>query len=250
MWTAAAHLALAALFFVGLFVDQRLILGINPWIKPLKFASSIAIYLVTIALFISYLPEHGKSLRWVSMIIAVTLIIEIIAISLQALRGTTSHFNVATPFDGAVFTIMGIAITINTLMAGIVLYNCFTHPPEMTPSYLWGIRLGLVVFILGSVQGFQMASRLSHTVGAPDGGPGLPILNWSTQFGDLRVAHFIGLHGLQVIPLIGYMASSGNNPDRCSTISMVWTFGVAVGMIGVMVWAILQALSSRPLIKI
>lgn len=250
IWTAIAHLVLAIFFFIGLFVDQRLILGINPWIKPLKFAVSIAIYLVTIALFINYLPEYGRSLKWVSLVIAVTLIIEILAISLQALRGTTSHFNISTPLDGAIFSIMGFAIAINSLMAAIVLFKYFTQPPDLTPSYLWGIRLGIVVFILGSLQGFQMASRLAHTVGAPDGGPGLPILNWSTQFGDLRIAHFIGLHGLQVIPLVGYLASSGNNPEKCTTFSMVWTFGIAVGMIAVMVWALMQALAAKPMIKL
>lgn len=250
MWTAVAHLALAILFLIGLFVDQRLILGINPWIKPLKFAVSIAIYLVTIALFISYLPENAKTLQWVGIVISATMIIEILAIAMQALRGTTSHFNVSTPFDGAVFTLMGIAITINTLMAGVVLFNYFSHPPEMSPSYLWGIRLGIVVFILGSVQGFQMATRSSHTVGAADGGPGLPILNWSTQYGDLRVAHFIGLHGLQVIPLVGFLSSSGDNPEKCTTLSMIWTIGAAAGMIAVMLWALLGAMSAKPLIRL
>lgn len=249
IWTAAAHLVLAVFFLIGLFVDQRMILGINPWIKPLKFATSIAIYLITIALFISYLPEYGKSLTWVSLVIAATMIIEISLISMQALRGTTSHFNNSTPLDGAIFSIMGFAIAINTLMAAIVLFNYFTQPPDMTPSYLWGIRLGIVVFILGSVQGFQMASRLAHTVGAPDGGPGLPFLNWSTQFGDLRIAHFIGLHGLQVIPLVGYLASGGNNPEKCTSFSMIWTFGIAMGMILVMVWALMQSLTAKPLIK-
>ena len=31
--------------------DTRLILGINPWIKPMKFLSSIAIFLWTMAWF-------------------------------------------------------------------------------------------------------------------------------------------------------------------------------------------------------
>lgn len=245
----AIHVGLALLMLIGLAFDSRTILGLNPWVKPLKFALSIAVYLFSLALFLSYFPSGRKLLSWAGVTIAVTMLVEILLISIQALRGTTSHFNVSTSLDAGIFTLMGIAVAVNTLAVAVILWEYFAAAPPLAAAYLWGIRLGLVIFIAGTLQGFLMASRGAHTVGAPDGGAGLPFVNWSTRFGDLRVAHFIGLHALQGLPIVGWLVSGGNKLENDGLLSTVMVFGVAGFIAGVMGWALLQALGGRPLIS-
>src|SRR4030095_16284779 len=71
--------------------DGREAMGINPWIKPIKYAASIAIYALTIGWILYELPLREMLKRRVSWAIAGTLVIEIALITMQAARGVTSH---------------------------------------------------------------------------------------------------------------------------------------------------------------
>ena len=65
----------------------------------------------------------------------------------------------------------------------------------------------------------------AHTVGAPDGGPGLPGTGWSVEHGDLRVPHFVGLHAMQVLPLLAVFLARrpGAESRRMRLISVAGT---------------------------
>jgi hypothetical protein len=203
---------------VGLAVDPRIVTGAPVWLKPAKFAVSIALYAFTLAWIFSLIPEWTRTRRVVGWTTAVTLVLEIVLIALQAVRGTTSHFNIATPFDAVVFAMMGVAIVVQTLSTIAVAVALWRHR-FADPALGWALRLGMVITIVGAMTGGLMtqptrqqldAARVgqrmmiagAHTVGAPDGGPGLPGTGWSTEHGDLRVAHFLGLHALQALPLL------------------------------------------------
>ena len=193
---------LCALYF--LVATSTQILNINAWIKPLKFFPSVAIFSWTMAWLLYYLDAKRK-VKIYSLVVVIVMSIELIIISFQAARGTISHFNISSSFNMILFNIMGVAIVILTfwtLYMGILFFR--QKKFSISQSYLWGIRLGIIFFVIFSFEGGYMASNLSHSVGGPDGSPGLPILNWSRIYGDLRVAHFFGIHSLQVLPLIGY----------------------------------------------
>lgn len=184
--------------------DDTQILNINAWIKPLKFFLSVAIFSWTMAWLLYYLDAQRK-VKIYSLVVVIVMSIELFIISFQAARGTISHFNISSSFNMILFNIMGVAIVILTfwtLYMGILFFR--QKKFSISQSYLWGIRLGIIFFVIFSFEGGYMASNLSHSVGGPDGSPGLPILNWSRIYGDLRVAHFFGLHSLQILPLVGY----------------------------------------------
>jgi hypothetical protein len=139
-----------------------------------------------------------------------SMVLEIVLIVMQAARGVMSHFNYTTPFNASVFTAMAAGtgvFAIAALIVGVVIAR-----RRLQGLIGLAITLSVPIMTLAAIQGFSMtapkpgqidAGRLivgGHTIGG-DHGLGLPVLGWSTEHGDLRVAHFVGLHVLQILPL-------------------------------------------------
>lgn len=194
-------ICLAVLMMVSLF-DDRTLLGINIWIKPMKFCISIAIFSWTMAWFLHYLPQR-KKVKIVTSTIIMMLLLEQILIISQAARGEISHFNITSVYNAVVFQIMGTAILVNTIMV-IWAFFLFGKAQPLPRGYHRGIRLGMLIFIFASLEGYLMAANMGHTVNAPDGQEGYFFLNWAKEYGDLRIFHFLGLHALQVVPLFAW----------------------------------------------
>ena len=203
-WFGWYNLVLGIACLILMQFDSQKILGISRWIKPMKFSFSFGIMVWTMGWLLFYL-DNKKKVKTISLLIIITLFIESFLITMQSVRGVPSHFNIADSFNAMVFNVMGIAIVVFTSTAVYAEWLFFKQKRfSIQASYLWGIRLGLFFFIVFSLEAGFMLSRLSHTVGGADGGPGLPLINWSTEHGDLRVAHFLGIHSLQLLPLAGY----------------------------------------------
>ncbi len=239
--TGLFQLAVGLLFLLGLTLDPRQLLGLNAWTKPLKFALSITLFTWTIAWLSAYLKDKSRAVSNVSWIISISMIVEILCVGLQSLRGVSSHFNEATALDGFIFTTMGLFILINTVAVFRLLFVFLTTTLDLPPPYALALRIGLLIFIVGSIEGAAMVANRAHTIGLPDGGPGLPLLNWSTRGGDLRVSHFLGLHAIQMLPLFGWLVRRQKNGTK-----MVALFGTLTLLL--MVGLFVQALLGRPLI--
>ena len=243
-WTGAAMMLAFIVVVLISIGDTRTILGLNPWIKPMKFLTSVTIFMWTIAWFMPETRPEPRSRKVISWTIALMMTGEIAAIIYQAARGQQSHFNIRTGFDAAIFSAMGVMIMVNTAATVLFLWILRRDTPPQRAGYLWGIRVGLVIFLLASAQGGLIITNNAHTVGAPDGGPGLPFVNWSTTHGDLRIAHFIGLHALQGLPLLGFLLDKNKVPARNVIVAVGILWLVLMG--GVLV----TALGGRPLLAL
>ncbi|MFM9839445.1 MAG: hypothetical protein ACKVOQ_14345 [Cyclobacteriaceae bacterium] len=206
-WCGLLNITLFAVCFVLYFFDSRLVMGINPWIKPMKFGLSVGIYCWTFAWLLRYLVSKGN-VKFISWVIIVCMIAENAIITLQAARGVISHYNISSGLDALLFSVMGAFIGINTMIIFYTLVVFLFTSTTLDKNMLLAWRLGLLLFLVGGVAGGMMIGNLSHTVGASDGTDGIAFLNWSKVVGDLRSAHFITMHGLQVIPLFAFLVSS------------------------------------------
>jgi hypothetical protein len=230
-----------ALFNAGLFciclglsfIDERSIMGVNPWLKPMKFSLSVMIYCLTLSMILALVDGFDKLRLWLGRAVAALMYVEMAAITIQAARGVTSHYNIATALDAGIFSAMGLAIGLNTVLDSVVFGLMILVPVATLPTgVLWGIRFGLMMFIAAGFEGGMMIMNQAHTVGAPDGGAGIPWANWSREHGDLRVAHFIGLHALQILPVFGLLVDRILKPDLWRAIAV----SAAAGGLGWLMW--------------
>lgn len=216
---ASALLLIAGV--IGMAVDPRKVLGMPNWSKSTKFGISLLLYGATLLWVLPMVTRRPRLAQFVGHATGATLTVEVALLAFQAARGVPMHFNVATPLDAALWQAMSITIMVFWLVTLIGLVLLLFQPmPDRVLA--WSVRLGMLVTLVGLTQGFLMpgpnatqqamlasGQRLdligAHTVGGLDGGPGLPLLGWSTRHGDLRIGHFVGIHGIQAVPLLGFL---------------------------------------------
>ena len=231
-------LFIAILFLIFAKTTSTQLYGVNAWYKPFKFAFSTFTFAWAMAWYCSYLPDFNiKLFNWT---IIVLLGFEIVYIAIQASKGQLSHYNVSSSFYSAMYSLMALAASLVTIYTAYVGVLFFKHSfPELPNYYVWAIRLGIIVFVIFSFEGFAMGSRMNHSVGALNDNSNWFILGWSKTVGDLRVAHFVGMHALQVLPFLSFYVLKNTK----------WTIGLSVlyGLLALM--TLIQALQGKPLIR-
>jgi hypothetical protein len=209
-------LACLALAILGMAFDHRLISGELAWIKPIKFSVSLALYAGSLIWMGQYLTNHKRLFQITCNAALGGSVVELAAIIMQTLRGAQSHFNTLTPLDSFMWCTIQLAI-VPVSVALLVLFILLLKQENLPRPLSTAMRFAVLLSIFGLVPGVLMIMPDSlqnivtgqrqlegHIVGSASACSGLPFLGWSTVAGDLRVAHFVGLHALQVIPLATY----------------------------------------------
>jgi hypothetical protein len=231
-------LALSILFLTLTKYTSTKVYNVNAWYKPFKFAFSTFLFAWSMAWYCYYLPDFNiKLFNWSVIIL---LGFEIVYIAFQANKGQLSHYNISTPIYASLYSMMAIAATLVTLFTAYVGLLFFINTfPELPNYYIWAIRLGIVIFVIFSFEGFAMGSSLNHSVGALNDNSNWFIVGWSKTVGDLRVSHFIGMHALQVLPILSYYVLKNTK----------LTIGISViyGLLALL--TLIQALQGKPFIR-
>lgn len=258
-----ASLGLAVIALAGLWLDPRLITGAPAWLKPLKFSISSAIYAFTLNWILGTLRGHRRLVQGIGWTVAAMFTLELVLITFQVVRGVRSHFNVASPFEAVIYSTMGTGIVV-AWAATVIAAVLVMRQPFTDRALGWSLRLGLLVTLYGALVAFFMTSPTpeqaaglaanaaptligAHSVGVADGGPGLPLVGWSTTGGDLRVPHFFGLHAMQVVPavalVLGVLFPAFSQTQR---VRLTWIVGL--GYLALTLLLTWQALRGQPIV--
>ncbi|VXC87249.1 hypothetical protein [Sphingomonas sp. AX6] len=225
-------------------VDPRLFMGQPTWAKPTRFLLSVGFFASTAAWFIGDVCEdlrQGRLLRATAWALVATGAYEVFYIAYRAALGQASHFNFDTPWTALGYALMGIGAVVLVATSLPIAWRVWHQPrPGLSPHYRLAVVMGLVLTVLlGGVLGGYMSATGAHDVGARGGT--LAMTGWNRTGGDLRVAHFLGLHASQILPVAAIVIGVVLPRGRQMAVAVVAALVVAATL-----FAFTQAVSGRP----
>ncbi len=225
-------------------IDTRVFLDAPVWQKPLQFHLALSVYILTLAWFARFMPSGMTSRAWriYAGVVSFCILAELVWVGGAASYATASHFNTDNAIMGAIYGLMGLFAVILTSASAVMGVAIWRNANTgLAPALHLSIAVGLILtFVLTLIAAGTMSSMPDHHIGSPVTGAALPILGWSREVGDLRVAHFFATHALHVIPVVGLLATWAL-PAIARL--LVWTASAAfAALVGATLWQALQGL--------
>jgi len=211
----------SGLFHVGVWwtAGMPTLEGPVSWRKPITFGFSTGVLSLSISWVLGLLPQTPRLVRQ-AWAFSLLLIAEIALIDMQQWRGVASHFNNATAFDGAVFSLMGALIMSVAVLIAIWTVALFrpaasavramhagavdaerADRTSTSPELLWAARAGMVLLNAGNIIGLIMAA---------------------SEMTALKPVHGAALHAIQVFPLMVWLAARLGYPRAWRDTSRSW----------------------------
>lgn len=219
-------------------LDERTLREVNVWTKPLKFMASVGLFSITTAWFVGLLAPERRRTRLVRVVVAVIIatgLFEVGYITWQAAWGQASHYNADTLLHQVMYALMGLGALLLTATQPLLAWQIWQDGRPQDAS-IWrdAVVAGLVAtFVLGAGVGGLLGGL------QPPEGAGLPVVGWHLSGGDLRPAHFLGIHSQQLIPLAGaLLAGAGLRQARAGLWLLVgaytglWAWALHAGLTG------------------
>jgi hypothetical protein len=200
------------------------------WRKPINFGLSLGLTALSIG-WVQGLMPRNRVLGWTTTaLVGGASVIELGLITMQTWRGVPSHFNVATDFDAAVFTAMGVSVGILTLgLLVSVIWAAFRL--RGLTSALIAVATGIGLLLFASALGTDLISRGVAVVEVTGAVPAGVLVGAA---GSGKLAHAAGIHGLQVLIalelLLGVRGVAGAARIRPMTLAAV---GYVVGTVAI-----------------
>lgn len=269
--TAAAMAVLALCCLCAMPFDDRRLLGESVWLKPGKFGIAFCLYTLTLAWLLS-VPHRGARVSWwAGTVFAVTGVVDVGFIVLQAARGTFSHFDTESDAVNSIGQMVFASGVPGLFLANLVVAVILCRQRVLDRPTSRAVHAGLAIAVAGMALGYLMGFTGEQTVrdaqGSPvrlaaghtvtdavlpvrDGVADMPITHWSTIGGDLRIPHFAGLHGIQfllaMVAITAWLARRRPWLDERVRARLVGILGLGyAGLVALLLW---QALRAQPLI--
>jgi len=247
LWRSALiFFAFFVIIYAGTFIDSRLFNGVSVWEKPAKFFLSLSLQMATLACGLSLLPANDRqapAIRIASLVFLAAAIGEMAYITFRAARGEASHFNETTTIAWLLFALMGLGAVMLSAVTSFIGWRILRRAPASSLAFAAGLGF-ILAGVLAVMFGGYMAQHGAHWVGGdPSDATGLPFFHWSTTGGDLRVAHFFGLHIMQALPVLGFLFRDFSLPQARSLIGLG-----AIIWVGLTILTFFQAISGLPFI--
>ncbi|KUN81360.1 hypothetical protein [Streptomyces griseoruber] len=232
-WCGTAMVASGAVHGVVALVDFAPWWGPVSWRKPVVFGVSFGLMAWAAVRILRQLAVRWW-IRAGAGLVVLTSVGETALITAQRWRGTASHFNRATATDAAVWSAIGDLVVL-LVLGVVVLCVAALVRFEGRPASRVAVLVGLAGVLAAGAIGQRMAA-VGEQVFDETGHVPHELLFGAA--GSAKLAHAVGLHGLQLLAVLAILCEAGRLGERAAgTVTGIAALGYAAAFTAITVTA-------------